>query len=212
MCTLCKSTTISHGIYAYTSNSSFLSENTYFLRQAVLCLLSRLKIMSNIVIYHEQCTCTCIYTRIYYLSPLLLLSLFPYLPLSPLCTGIHHQFTEEPAESLEVERGRTALLRCRFADSNPPAILHWKKDGHPIIPDNERVILSPSGYLYIRNVSELDTGEYQCLAENTVTGKRRRSNISTLTVNGECVSRWVCMCALATQSGLHIYGIWGGNC
>ena len=81
--------------------------------------------------------------------------------------------------------GDTALLRCRFTDSNPPAVLHWKKDGHPISPDNNRVVLSPSGYLYIRDAREGDEGEYQCLANNTVTGRRRRSNTSTLTVNGE---------------------------
>ena len=82
--------------------------------------------------------------------------------------------------------GATALLRCRFTDSNPPAVIHWKKGTHPISPDNERVVLSPSGYLYIRNVSEEDAGEYHCLADNTVTEKRRRANVTVLSVNGEC--------------------------
>ena len=84
--------------------------------------------------------------------------------------------------------GATALLRCGFTDSLPPATLHWKKDGHPISPDIERVTLSPSGYLYLRNVSEEDAGEYQCLAVNGETGKTRRSNVSSLSVNGGSVS------------------------
>lgn len=94
--------------------------------------------------------------------------------------------------------GSTVLLKCRFTDSNPPAIIHWKKGGHPLTPDNERVILSPSGYLYIKNVSEADEGEYHCLAENTVTEKKRRANVTTLTVNGEtaCVCMYVCVCVL----------------
>ena len=85
----------------------------------------------------------------------------------------------------EVTAGSTALLRCRFTDSNPPAVLNWKKDGHPIIPDNERVILSPSGYLYIRDVSQADAGLYQCLADNIVSEARRRTNETLLTVSGK---------------------------
>jgi hypothetical protein len=101
--------------------------------------------------------------------------------------SIHHHFSEEP-EDTTVGQGATALLRCHLSDSNPPAIYRWKKDGHPISPDNGRVVLSPSGYLYIRNVTETDEGEYQCLAENEVTGKSRRSRVSSLSVNGETLA------------------------
>jgi hypothetical protein len=101
--------------------------------------------------------------------------------------SIHHHFSEEP-EDTTVGQGATALLRCHLSDSNPPAIYRWKKDGHPISPDNGRVVLSPSGYLYIRNVTETDEGEYQCLAENEVTGKSRRSRVSSLSVNASLSS------------------------
>ena len=119
-----------------------------------------------------------------YPSHLFTLSLPPSLPPS---LGIHHHFSEEP-EDTTVGQGATALLRCHLSDSNPPAIYRWKKDGHPISPDNGRVVLSPSGYLYIRNVTETDEGEYQCLAENEVTGKSRRSRVSSLSVNGETLT------------------------
>ena len=117
-----------------------------------------------------------------------ILCLSPSLPPSlPPSLGIHHHFSEQP-EDTTVGQGTTALLRCHLSDSNPPAIYRWKKDGHPISPDNDRVVLSPSGYLYIRNVTDTDEGEYQCLAENEVSGKTRRSRVSSLSVNGETTS------------------------
>ena len=124
--------------------------------------------------------------------------------------GIHHLFTEEPPSEIEVALGSTALLPCQFNDSNPSAIVHWKKNGHPIIPDNERVILTPSGYLYIMNVTENDSGVYECLADNIVTEKTRRSNESLLTVNGEERQReresvCVCVCLQASVCIAHAY-------
>ncbi|CAI8037888.1 Immunoglobulin superfamily DCC subclass member 4 [Geodia barretti] len=101
---------------------------------------------------------------------------------------IHHHFSEQP-EDTTVGQGTTALLRCHLSDSNPPAVYRWKKDGHPISPDNDRVVLSLSGYLYIRNVTDTDEGEYQCLAENEVSGKTRWSRVSSLSVN-EMLDMW----------------------
>lgn len=109
--------------------------------------------------------------------------LFPLLP--SLLAGIHSDFVEQPPHSRIVFPGQTVVLQCQPPESNPPAVVHWKKDNHPITPDNDRVILTQNGYLYIKNTSDSDSGMYQCIADNSITGARRRSDMSNLLVFGE---------------------------
>ena len=85
--------------------------------------------------------------------------------------------------------GTTVVLRCEPPYSNPAPLIQWKKDG-AVLPTDSRVTILPTGNLYILNVTQADSGDYQCMATNLVSGARRRSEMATLTITGVCV----CVC------------------
>ena len=103
-------------------------------------------------------------------------------------TGIATHFVRSPS-SMNASIGTTVVLRCEPPYSNPAPLIQWKKDG-AVLPTDSRITILPTGNLYILNVTEADSGDYQCMATNLVSGARRRSEMATLTITGVCV----CVC------------------
>ena len=87
---------------------------------------------------------------------------------------------------MDASVGATVVLRCEPPFSNPAPRIQWKKDG-AVLPTDSRVTILPTGNLYILNVTQADSGDYQCMATNLVSDARRRSEIATLTITGVCV-------------------------
>lgn len=86
--------------------------------------------------------------------------------------------------SLKVTDGDTTRFFCSVRHSNPKALIVWRKQGsNDSIVTGERFTLTPDGALQIRNIRFEETGDYECTAENKVTGKRHTSeNVGYLQV------------------------------
>ncbi|XP_034942189.1 peroxidasin [Chelonus insularis] len=72
--------------------------------------------------------------------------------------------TYKPSSDLEVELGATVELPCR-AKGEPKPQIHWKKDGSAV-EISPRFKISRGGSLYIYNITNSDTGRYECNAVN----------------------------------------------
>ncbi|XP_010131672.1 PREDICTED: LOW QUALITY PROTEIN: hemicentin-1-like, partial [Buceros rhinoceros silvestris] len=73
--------------------------------------------------------------------------------------------TVEPVETV-IEAGATAMLNCQ-ANGEPPPIIKWSRQGHPVV-SNERVTVLSNGSLHIVAAQKEDTSEYECVARNLV--------------------------------------------
>lgn len=67
-------------------------------------------------------------------------------------------------EDTDAFKETSVQLPCEV-ESEPPALIEWRKDGSRIVPD-ERVAISIIGSLIINNVSVTDTGRYECSVFN----------------------------------------------
>jgi len=92
------------------------------------------------------------------------------------------EFREEPSD-VELAAGHTATLRCRPPRAEPEPRVTWKKDGVPLPPDDERILVDASGSLRVMDARRGDTGRYACVAEN-IAGQRH-SAPARLTVRGD---------------------------
>lgn len=92
----------------------------------------------------------------------------------------HTRITNRP-EDYEVAAGNTATFRCNaVSDSSLPLTIEWLNNGQPIDFDSEpRFVRSSDFSLIITKTTELDSGQYTCLA-NTELDEDRAS--ATLTV------------------------------
>nr|CAD7393998.1 unnamed protein product [Timema cristinae] len=72
-------------------------------------------------------------------------------------------FAPREAQSYTVTKGNTVALRCDAPYSQPPAGLHYHKDGHKL-PES-------MGTLLLQNVTSRDSGSYTCSAINYLTGQ-----------------------------------------
>lgn len=81
--------------------------------------------------------------------------------------------------------GETALLQCGPPRGNPEPNVVWKKDGHDLEADGQRIKIIDGGNLMITNVLREDEGRYQCIAHNLV-GSRETPTV-TLTVHGNFI-------------------------
>ncbi|UJR15255.1 hypothetical protein I4U23_002210 [Adineta vaga] len=65
--------------------------------------------------------------------------------------------------------GKSVELRCRPPSGNPSPKVTWLKDNQPVeINRNGRFILSSENSLLIAQVRKIDSGNYTCVASNTV--------------------------------------------
>ncbi|XP_030054785.1 peroxidasin homolog isoform X2 [Microcaecilia unicolor] len=70
-------------------------------------------------------------------------------------------------QNTEVLVGESVTLECS-ATGHPQPVVKWTRgDGTPL-PNDPRIITTPSGGLYIQNVNQEDSGEYTCFATNTL--------------------------------------------
>ncbi|GAA55160.1 hemicentin-1 [Clonorchis sinensis] len=73
---------------------------------------------------------------------------------------------EGPSE-FELGQQEVGLLTCFVGVSQPPALVQWYKDGHPLSPIPGRISFLDNGYtVEIRGQDDLDSGSYECRAEN----------------------------------------------
>lgn len=63
----------------------------------------------------------------------------------------------------------------------PPAMITWYKNEQPVILDEARMTILPSGALEIDSVTILDEGAYHCVASNPE--KSRKSEVGYLIIN-----------------------------
>ena len=78
------------------------------------------------------------------------------------------EFSEHPQNGTVLE-GLNVAFSCN-ASGNPSPKFSWTKNGSPInITDNARISLSQDNkQLNITNVNRVDSGEYKCVANNSV--------------------------------------------
>ena len=84
--------------------------------------------------------------------------------LSP--TAARPAFVIQP-QNTEVLVGEGVTLECS-ATGHPPPQITWTRGDRSPVPTDPRVSITPSGGLYIQNVEQEDSGEYTCVASNTV--------------------------------------------
>ena len=78
------------------------------------------------------------------------------------------EFSEHPQNQTVLE-GLNVAFSCN-ASGNPTPKFSWTKNGSPInTTDNARISLSAGNkQLNITNVNRVDSGEYRCVADNSV--------------------------------------------
>ncbi|KAG5888723.1 hypothetical protein JTB14_023799 [Gonioctena quinquepunctata] len=89
-------------------------------------------------------------------------------------------FYEQPSD-LSVYVGQHAYFACRVIGVPPPKI-RWLKDERPMLLDDLRMAILPSGALEIDEVVEPDQGSYRCNA--TALNAHKLSNKAVLHVEG----------------------------
>jgi len=95
-------------------------------------------------------------------------------------TVLGSEFREQP-RSAEVAVGTDVLLGCRPPRGEPEPRVRWQRNGDPVRPD-DRVTVSDTGTLRIRDSTKGDSGTYVCVAYNI--GGEKESTPARLTVRG----------------------------
>lgn len=89
------------------------------------------------------------------------------------------RFIAEP-EDLTTSLGHTARFEC-LAQGVPTPKVSWFKDNEPLLLDETRMTVLPSGSLEIRKVKDGDQGGYMCQASNS--DKQQSSKMGRLVLN-----------------------------
>jgi hypothetical protein len=72
------------------------------------------------------------------------------------------------------------ILECDPPHSRPPPHIYWMKDGLKL----QNAVISNRGNLYIHRADMIDSGYYQCVAVNHISGRMRHSESAYLNVTG----------------------------
>ncbi|XP_031832745.1 neogenin protein frazzled isoform X7 [Nomia melanderi] len=86
-------------------------------------------------------------------------------------------FEKEPQDTM-VYPGQIAYLSCTLPTSSSSLSIQWLKDEHPLVLDDSRMTVLPSGALEIDDVNMQDIGSYRCNASSY--GQYRLSNKAQL--------------------------------
>lgn len=107
------------------------------------------------------------------------------LSLFVMCTGVvcllasSLQFSKEPM-SQDALHGRSAILRCEVSD--PGGMRYsWMQDGRPV-QDSERRFQEGSNLKFTAVDRHLDTGNFQCVAMNSVSGEMVTSSNASFNI------------------------------
>ena len=86
---------------------------------------------------------------------------------------LRDEFREEP-QSVEVVLGSSTSLGCRAPSGQPEPTISWLKDDEQLrtTSSSNRVVVSESGTLEIRELRREDAGSYVCVASNEAGGRR----------------------------------------
>ncbi|KAK0175713.1 hypothetical protein PV327_009442 [Microctonus hyperodae] len=88
-------------------------------------------------------------------------------------------FDSEP-QDIAVYPGQIAYLSCTLIVTSSQIYIQWLKDEHPLIIDESRMTIFPSGALEIDDTRSQDIGSYRCNA--SAFGQSRLSNKAQLTL------------------------------
>ncbi|XP_015602585.1 neogenin isoform X2 [Cephus cinctus] len=86
-------------------------------------------------------------------------------------------FEKEPQDTM-VYPGQIAYLSCAVPSTSSSVVIQWLKDEHPLLLDETRMTVLPSGALEIDEVQPQDVGSYRCNASGF--GQFRLSNKAQL--------------------------------
>ncbi|XP_076634559.1 neogenin protein frazzled isoform X8 [Colletes latitarsis] len=86
-------------------------------------------------------------------------------------------FEKEPQDTM-VYPEQIAYLSCTLPSSSSSVSIQWLKDEHPLVLDDSRMTVLPSGALEIDEVNAQDIGSYRCNASSY--GQYRLSNKAQL--------------------------------
>lgn len=119
-------------------------------------------------------------------SPILIICNLPA-PLSPSALAIQAaaiQFTKEP-KSQDALHGRSAMLRCEVSD--PADISYrWLHNGQNL-ENNQRRFQEGSNLKFTAVDRQMDAGNFECVAENRVTGEVLHSTNASFNIKCECL-------------------------
>lgn len=88
-------------------------------------------------------------------------------------------FADHDSSEVMAAEGAAVSIPCPRPSSIPPAQLSFTRDGHPLLLDNNRMSVLPSGDLLIASVSSSLAGVYRCSATNPVLGTALRDPATT---------------------------------
>jgi Immunoglobulin I-set domain len=132
--------------------------------------------------------CYCLHARFNdsFLSPYFNLSHthtkeFHSLPICYFDSVLRDEFREQP-HNVEAVIASTTTLSCRPPSGQPEPKIRWIKDGERLRTTSDRVTVTDTGNLQIRDLRREDAGSYLCVAYN-VAGERE-SAAAQITVRG----------------------------
>ena len=94
------------------------------------------------------------------------------------CRTDQPEITANPQNTTRIE-GDNVTLSCNV-DGNPVPTISWTRDGSPVSTSGRISISDDKKQLTITNVKRTDSGEYRCVANNSL--GNATSNAATLNV------------------------------
>ena len=87
------------------------------------------------------------------------------------------RFTRTPSDH-QVPKHGSVELQCG-ARGDPPPIIRWFRNTAPVVT-NDRTFISEEGDLAIYNITFIDEGLYECIAENLAGTARTYARVTVL--------------------------------
>ena len=112
------------------------------------------------------------------------------------------EITAHPQNKTRIE-GENVTISCN-ADGNPVPTISWTRNGSPLDTSNNSRISFSEGkkQLNITNVSRTDSGEYQCVASNSLGNDA--SNAATLDVQCKDLNMLNFIPSYLLKAGVHL--------
>lgn len=85
-------------------------------------------------------------------------------------------------EDVEVRLGGTMTFTCQVSGDPTPEV-KWMRDSNEVSEDGDRYVIRNDGTLVISDVTEADTGEYECIAISEMGSTKSRKARALITVS-----------------------------